>query len=255
MLHSTTPNKKKGYFLLSSFIWLFVWHLASIVIGKDILLVSPLVVLKTLFLLIKEVAFWTTISFSFTRIVGGFFLALLVGVSLAVLSSQFIFIRFLLNPLTAVISSTPIVSFIILALIWIPTRNLSLFIAFLMVLPIIYTNTLQGILNTDQKLLEMAEVFRIPLYRKIIYIYLPQVMPFFVSACSVGLGLCWKSGIAAEVIGLPTHSIGERLYEAKIYLSTSELFAWTFVIILISILFEKLFIYFLKKISERILAK
>ncbi len=254
MLPSITPNKKRGYILLSGFIWLFIWHLASKLIAKDFLLVSPLVVLQTLFLLIQETAFWSTIFFSFMRIVSGFFLAILVGVVLALLSSRFTFIKFFLYPLTAVISATPIVSFIILALMWIPSRNLSLFISFLMVLPVIYNNTLQGILNTDKQLLEMAQVFHISLWRQILYIYLPQIMPFFVSGCTVGLGLCWKSGIAAEVIGLPSGSIGERLYEAKIYLSSAELFSWTLVIILISILFEKILLYLLRKLSERIVS-
>lgn len=78
-------------------------------------------------------------------------------------------------------------------------------------------------------------------------------MPFFISACSVSLGLCWKSGIAAEVIGLPKGSIGEKLYQAKIFLNTGELFAWTLVIIIVSIVFEKLFIYLLKKLQVEVL--
>ena len=73
-------------------------------------------------------------------------------------------------------------------------------------------------------------------------IYLPAVLPYFRSAVSLGLGLCWKSGAAAEVIGLPAGSIGEALYTAKVYFQTGDLFAWTAVIVTVSVIFERLFL-------------
>ena len=121
-----------------------------------------------------------------------------------------------------------------------------------MVLPVIYTNVLGGIRSTDDKLLEMARVFNIPVWKRIRYIYVSQVLPFFRSACSVALGLCWKSGIAAEVIGIPKGSIGEKLYNAKIYLDTPDLFAWTLVIVLISLAFERLFLAVLNRGVSRL---
>ena len=129
------------------------------------------------------------------------------------------------------IKTIPVASFIIFVLIWFSSQNLAVLISFLMVLPVIYTNVLDGIRATDPQLLEMAQVFQIPTARKIRYLYVPQVMPFFQSGCSVALGLCWKSGIAAEVIGMPQGSIGEKLQQAKVYLDTPDLFAWTLVII------------------------
>ena len=105
-------------------------------------------------------------------------------------------------------------------------------------------------LNTDKKMLEMADLFSVKWYKKFKYVYIPEIMPFFVSACSVGLGLCWKAGIAAEIIGIPLGSIGEKMYEAKLFLNTSELFAWTVTIIIISISFEKLFIKLIKHTSK-----
>ena len=77
-------------------------------------------------------------------------------------------------------------------------------------------------------------------------------MPYLLTGCRLGLGLCWKAGVAAEVIGVPTGSIGEKLYHAKIYLNTPDLFAWTIVIILISFLFEKLFLGLVRKIMQAI---
>ncbi|WP_343250618.1 ABC transporter permease [Diplocloster hominis] len=221
--------------------WLIVWQLTSMALGQEILLVSPVSVLLRLGELVRTLPFWHAVFFSFVRNVGGFLLAILAGVLFAALSFCFSWFRELLHPVMAVVKATPVASFIILCLVWIPSRGLSVFISFLMVLPIIYTNVLEGIHHTDRQLLEMAKVFRIRGIRRMRYIYFSQVMPHFRSACGVSLGLCWKSGIAAEVIGMPDGSIGDMLYQAKIYLDTPDLFAWTFVIILVSVLFGKVF--------------
>ena len=148
----------------------------------------------------------------------------------------------LLAPLVAVIKAVPVASFIILALVWLNSRSLSLFISALMVFPPVYLNVLEGIRRTDGQLLEMARVFRVPFSRQLRYIYLPQIMPYFRTAVSLGLGLCWKAGAAAEVIGLPAGSVGERLYTAKVYFQTPDLFAWTVTIVAVSVLFERLFL-------------
>lgn len=129
------------------------------------------------------------------------------------------------------------------------SENLSVFIAFLVVFPIIYINTIAGFMSTDPKLLEMAWVFRMQGKKKLLYIYRPALLPYLISGCRVALGMGWKSGVAAEVIGVPSNSIGEKLYMAKIYLSTADLFAWTLVIIVISALFEKFFLWLLSLAS------
>ena len=133
-------------------------------------------------------------------------------------------------------------SFIILALVWLDARSLSLFISALMVFPPVYLNVLEGLRQTDPKLLELARVYRIPFRRRVRGIYLPQVLPYFRSASSLALGLCWKAGAAAEVIGLPAGTIGERLYTAKVYLQTPDLFAWTAVILILAAVFERGFL-------------
>lgn len=231
-------------------VWLAVWELASLYIGQEILLVSPVSVAKRLWELLSGAGsaaaaadFWRSVAFSFFRIIGGFFLASLAGTLLAALAAAFRPIQELLAPAMATIKAIPVASFIILVLIWVPSRNLSVVISFLMVLPVMYTNVQNGIRSTDRELLEMAEVFHIPLGRRIRYIYLSQLLPFLRSGFSLSLGLCWKAGVAAEVIGIPKGSIGEKLYQAKIYLETADLFAWTLVIVAMSVLFEKCFLF------------
>lgn len=202
--------------------------------------------------MILETTFWISISTSLIRILSGFLLALISAVLCAATASRFIRFREFLEPFVMTIKSVPVASFVILILIWVSSEHLSVIISYLMVFPILYENIRKGIEQCDRKLLEMAKVYEIKSGTTIRYIYISQVLPYFQSACSLSLGLCWKSGIAAEVIGLPEFSIGENLYQAKIYLDTAELFAWTVVLICISILFEKIFMTLIQWFVERL---
>lgn len=247
MLANNTVKKLTGVFF-----WLALWQYAAMQIGKEVLLASPLSTIKALITLSGQSAFWHAIFFSLTRIMLGFALALVIGVALAALSAVFDTARYIFAPLFSVIKAVPVASFIILALLWVRGGNLSICISFLMVLPIIYNNMLAGFTRVDSSLLEMAAVFRLSTVKKIKYIYIPQVLPYFTAACTTSLGLCWKSGIAAEVIGMPRGSMGNRLYETKLYMDTPEMFAWTVVIVIISFVVEKGFLWLLDKITARI---
>ena len=230
--------------------WIAVWQLASMRLDSDILLVSPFRVLCRLGELALTAAFWRAACFTLSRVASGFFLAAASGVLLAAVASRYSRIRELLAPVMLAARSVPVASFIILALIWFSSENLSVLISFLMVLPVIYVNVLGGIRCVDRQLLEMAQVFRVPKIRVVRYIYVPQVMPYFYTACSVSLGMCWKAGVAAEVIGMPKGSVGERLQQAKVYLDTLDLFAWTLVIVTASLFFEKIVLLLVDKIAR-----
>ncbi|MEI3306627.1 MAG: ABC transporter permease subunit [Dysosmobacter sp.] len=173
---------------------------------------------------------------------GGFVFSCMLAIALAALSARFRAVGELLAPLVAAVKAVPVVSFIILALVWLDSDSLALFISALMVFPPIYLNVLAGIGAADRQLLEMARVFRVPFRRQLWGIWLPAVLPYFRSAASLALGLCWKAGVAAEVIGLPAGTVGERLYTAKVYFQTPDLFAWTAVIVAVSVAFEHLFL-------------
>ena len=240
-------RKNRPVRLWAAAFWLLVWQGASMALagttgGRMLLLASPVQALGRLIALAATAEFWRAVAFSSLRILGGFFLSCVLAVALAALAARLRWVRELLSPLVAVVKAVPVVSFIILALIFFSSENLSLLISALMVFPPVYLNVLEGIGRTDVQLLEMARVFRVPLSRQLRGIYLPAVLPYFRSAVSLGLGLCWKSGAAAEVIGLPAGSIGEALYTAKVYFQTGDLFAWTAVIVTISVLFERLFL-------------
>ena len=179
-------------------------------------------------------------------------MAVIAGTLLAVASYRNRLAEVFLWPYMSVIKATPVASFIILCLIWLTSSSLPVFISFLMALPIIYTNMLAGFKSTDKKLLQMADIFRFSFRKKLIYIYLPNIKTHFISACSVALGLTWKAGVAAEIIGIPDGSMGEMLYNAKLYLATADLFSWTVTIVCVSILFEKLFMKLIHKLFERL---
>lgn len=245
--------KKRKYKYIAIIFWLLFWQTACTFINRDIILASPIRVCNTLVKLVQTNEFWDSIFYTSSRIGIGFLAALLCGILGAFISYGNRLLKEILGLLLQVIKSIPVASFVIIILLWVNSRYLSVFMSFLMILPIVYFNVLKGIEETDKKMLEMAKVFQIPLLRKIRYIYMPSIMPYFVSACSSGIGFCWKSGIAAEVIGLPERSIGIKIYESKLYLLTPELFAWTIVIIILSIVFETLIMKLIYKIADIIL--
>mgnify|MGYP002547351414 FL=1 len=232
-------------------VWLLLWQLASMAVGLPLLLPSPLAVLLRLGQLCTGADFWLTVASSLLRILLGFLLGVLFGTALAGLCWRFRLIDALARPLLGVLKSTPVASFIILALVWVKTTWLATVISFIMVLPLIYANVREGIDSADRQLLEMAQVFRLSRRKTFRYCYLPAILPFFLSAISSALGFAWKSGIAAEVLGRPARAIGSQIYDSKIYLETPDLFAWTLVVILLSVLLERLAVRFVRWTGKR----
>lgn len=229
--------------------WLLLWWLAATFsVKQELLLPSPIRVLSRLGELAIQSEFWIITLSSLLRIFSGVLCALILGVFCGILTAHFAPLRELLSPILAIIKATPVASFIILALVWIARSKLPVFIAALMVLPIIWTNIEQGIRQIDPKLLEMAHVFRFSRTKRLLHITIPSVLPYFAAACKTSLGLAWKAGIAAEVLATPTGSIGKELFEAKTFMETTDLFAWTVTVILLSICMEKLFFLLLRRI-------
>lgn len=240
--------KAKTQNIISIAAALLVWQAAAMALHQPLLLVSPWQVAVRLTTIWREAGFFASIFNSFSLIALGFLLGLGAGILLAIPAARFPFVRVLLKPYVLTVKSVPVASFVILALLWLSARRLSTFIAFLMVFPVIYSSVLEGILATDRQLLQMAKLFRVPFSRRLRMVYMPQLKPFLLGACSAALGMAWKAGVAAEVIGLPTGTMGERLYDAKVYLNTVDLFTWTVLIVLLSVLFEKIFLYILGRL-------
>jgi NitT/TauT family transport system permease protein len=138
-----------------------------------------------------------------------------------------------------------------LALLWISRDTLPVFITALIVVPIVWSNVSEGIRSVDKDLVQVAQVYNFTAKQKILRLYVPSIAPFFMAACKSSLGMAWKAGISAEVLSTPERAIGTELYFSKTYLETPSLFAWTAVIIILSILIEKLFVLGLEKLGMR----
>ena len=220
--------------------WLGVWALLARLVDRELLLPSPWRVLCRVWELAGSAGFWTTTAWSILRVLSGLAAGTLLGVLLAALTEWSAAAKALLSPLMLLVKSTPVASFIILALIWLGRSVLPAFITGLMVLPVVWANVSAGIAGRDPLLLEMARVYRLPRLRVLRRITVPSVLPHFRAAMSAALGMGWKAGIAAEVLTVPARSIGKMIYESKLYLETTELFAWTTVVVVLSLIIERL---------------
>lgn len=230
--------------------WLIVWQVVSLLCGNTILLVGPWETLGALIHNVRDGKCWQTVLASCGRVLAGVAGGTLAGGLLAVLSYRYQWAAEGLRPFMTTVKAIPVASFSVLLLIWWGAPFLSVSISFLVVLPQIYLSTLSGLQSTDDRLLEMAQVFSIPFRNKAMYIYRPALRPFWESSFSLAIGMAWKSGVAAEVIGTPDYSIGERLYLSKIYLDTAEVFAWTAVTILLSACMEKVILWCLARFMK-----
>jgi NitT/TauT family transport system permease protein len=247
-------SKTDFRFLKKSFavlFWILLWQVAAQLIGQEILLVSPVSVARRIIELIVQSVFWQSITTSIGCVCLGFLLGVICGTILAYLTTRFSMLDFLFYPLLSVIKATPVASFIILALVWLSANQVPILASFLMVLPIIWSNLSEGILKIDRDLDEVTEVFSFPKSKKFFLLYLPSVLPYFSAACTTALGLAWKAGVAAEVLANAKRSIGGNIYASKIYLETTDLFSWTVVVVILSVIFEKLILWSMKKILQR----
>ena len=236
------PKRKSVRTGIIIFIWILIWQAVAGIINRPIFFVGPVDVCGALISQMQNADFWQTILQSSIRICGGFLLAFAVGSVVGIAVSHIRLLQEFLEPAMSLMQSVPVASFVILALIWIGSENLAVLISFVVVVPVIYRNTLQGMAAADRNMLELTQVFEIGGWKKFLYIYRPALFPYIYSASRIAFGMAWKSGVAAEVIGVPDFSIGEKLYMSKIYLSTAELFAWTLVIIVVSRVFEAIFL-------------
>lgn len=249
-----TPLRNKIRFAGIIMIWILLWHLLSLAIHNDIFLPGPVSVFTTLAKIGKTLDFWLAIGHSLWKIGFGFLLGFLLAILLGGLSCRFRFLRDFLAPVISLIKSIPVASFIILVLVWVSSKQLSIFISFLVTFPILYIAVLEGYDHVNQELLEMTKVYQVNPVTKLRYLYVSEILPFLVSGAKVAVGMCWKAGISGEIIGIPKYSIGEQLYLSKLYLDISQMFAWTFVIVFLCFLFEKFFFILLKKIEHLLLS-
>ncbi len=245
------PSKRKYLqTALIALIYIAVWEAASLLVGKELLLPSPLSTLSRFAVLLTKGDSWLYAGLTLLRIMSGYVIGVIAGVLFAMLTARSRFAEALLSPLRAIVKASPVTSFILLALLWLSSNLVPLVISFLMVLPMVWTSTAEAILQTDIRLVEMGKIFGLSRWQIVKKIYVPSVLPQFLAACTTSLGFAWKSGVAAEIIALPQKSIGYQLYQSKLRIETVDLFAWTLMIVALSMLLEWLLVRSMRRIRR-----
>lgn len=221
-------------------IWILIWQGVALLINNDIYFAGPIDTIKELFSLFGSSEYWLTIANSLGRILAGFFIAFAVGYGLSFVSYGLPIIKDFMGPFVSLIKSVPVASVVVMLLIWFGSENITYVIAFMVVFPAIYISMLEGLESTDPDMIEMARSFRMSKLKTYRYIYRAAYMSSLNAAIKVSIGMCFKACVAAEIIGLPSLSIGEHIYMGKIYFETKSVFAWTASLIVLSIIVEKI---------------
>ncbi|MBQ6395458.1 MAG: ATP-binding cassette domain-containing protein [Atopobiaceae bacterium] len=232
--------------VVATLAWLGIWQLASMLMGNHLLLAGPIETVQALLVLLGQGGFWLRVLWSLARIAAGFMLAFVLALALAGIAAVHEAFADFLHPAMLAIKSTPVVCIVVLLLIWFGSRIVSAVSVFLVVLPAIYFSSLEAIRALDTRVEEMLSLYRVPRLRRILAFVWPSMQPFLLASCEMVVGMSWKAGVAAELIGAPAGSIGERIYQSKILFETADLFAWTIVVVAMAWVSEKLFLALLK---------
>lgn len=241
-----SANKRNLTRLAACALWIVAWQAASLLMGSAILLASPLDTLKALGTIVVQDRFLPIIWFSFSHVASGFVAAFVLGVALGFVAARHPVVRELLAPVVLAFKSIPVACIVVLLLIWVGSRNVSRIAVFLMAFPALYLSTVEGLGQVDAKVGEMLSVFGVSPARRLLAHVWPSLLPYLMATSRNACGMAWKAGVAAELIGSPLGSIGERIYQSKILLETADLFAWTVIVVAISYACEWAFLWLLQ---------
>jgi len=239
MKDSIIKNNRKIIWL-SIACMLGIWQMISGLISSEIIFPSPFSVFKGIGFIVQEKYFWISVLSTVKRGLLGILFSLFSGGALGIYAGLKKGGRIFLRPYVSLIRTTPVVVLILIALIWMTADFVPVFISFLISFPIIYTNTVQGIIQVDKSLVDMAKVYEVGKSRILREIYLPSISAYLTAGVSTAMGIGWKAVIAAEILSQPKYSIGTRLIEAKIYLEIDRVFAWALVAVALSFIFDNL---------------
>lgn len=232
----------KGFLkFLTIVFWIFVWWLVALIVDKTLIVPSPNETIVCIYQLLVKKGFILIFGASLLKILIGFAISTFLGIILGMLSGLFEKVEIVLEPIVTLIKSTPVMSFIIIAIIWFNKDIVPVFICFLMCLPVVYTNVLQGMKNVDKKILNMTSIYHFSKSDKIKHVYLQSIKEYIFSAMKTIIGLGFKVTIAAEILCNPTYGIGKQLSQAKSNLEMEKVFAWTVIIFITSLLIEVAF--------------
>jgi NitT/TauT family transport system permease protein len=236
MRNFITTTKGKIFAII---FWICVWQLVSSIINETLFLPSPIETVLALIELTKTSSFYLSVIYTFLRVMVSLGFSIVLGITFGILSTANKYANLFIEPLVSTVKSIPVMSFILLAILYLNSDYVPILVCVMLCFPIIYTNTQKGILSIDKKLIELATLHKVSKFKILTHIKLPAIIPFLLSSILISIGFSWKAVVTAEVLSIPKHSIGHNLYDSKLYLNTQDLFAWTLVIVILSILIEK----------------
>ncbi len=219
---------------------LLTWKVLSLLFGSDIILPPPEKILFTTLKLFGEKQFLAIVGTTVLRGALGFLISLVLGLGLGILAGINPSFNTFMRPIIISIRTIPVIALILLALIWLGSNLVPIFIALLTMFPFIYTNVTDGIKSVDPDLVEMATFYRVGKNRIIRELYIPAILPFIFSGASSAIGIGWRAIITGEVLSQPEYGIGTLMQAAQTYLNVDAVIAWTLVAVIISYAFEKI---------------
>jgi len=220
--------------------WLLVWTLASAWVDRELLLPSPGAVAAALWALFFDAGFWRQLAATMLRVLAGFGLAAAAGMALGAATARFVWCDRLFSPALRALRTVPVVSFILLLYFCLSTGQVPVAVCALMALPVVWRAARQGLAAADPLLLELCEAYRLGPWRTLLLVRLPAALPSLCAGWETGLGLAWKSAVAAEVLCQPKWAAGSGLQAAKATLDSPGVAAWTVALAGTSLLLEGL---------------
>lgn len=225
---------------------LLLWELASIRIGSQQIMPGPLETLRAAAGLLVEPGFLIIVGSTLLRGIAGFVIASALGIVLGVLGGINKGFEAFMTPWVVVMRSTPVVAFVLLALIWF-SQSTAVFIGIITMFPMVFTNIVEGMRNVDGDLVEMARFYKVRRSDIIMKVYLPSILPYMISGLSSASGIGWRAIIIGEVLSQPRYGIGGSMQLAQMQMNVDVLIAWTFIAVIIGFAFEKIIRFVEKK--------
>ncbi len=247
MTSITRKNRINIYTISGAVLCLTCWEVFAQILNKPLIAPTLLEILLSIVNILTRkksyIFIGTTLLRVFITLLIDFIIAFLLGL-MAGLNKK---IEDLLLTFENILRSLPTVAILLISLIWFKSNITPIFVASLIVLPILYRSITDGVKNIDKNLMEMSEDFNVSFFRKLFLLYIPSIKPFLLNALTLSIGFAIKVIVTAEVLSQPKNGIGSALYLAKVQLDTAELFAWAVISIVIAIVLQKLSRYKTKK--------
>lgn len=226
--------------------WLAVWVLVAGLVAQPLILPGPGAVVVALLRLVCDAGTWAILAGSGARILGGLALAAVCGVVMAGASVRSLTFARLVAPALSFVKATPVACVVVLLLIWLGSARVSIAAVFLMALPGVYFSLVEGLTQVDQSLEQMFHLHGVRGWRLFCAHTWREVLPFVLSCARAVIGMSWKAGVAAELIGMATGTVGERIYQAKLLIETADLLAWTVLVVAASWACERVLVWLLR---------